>query len=93
MANLRCQKKKNLPNCSKACILGFKPPESNNLPWKSSLKKIFEPFLTKCAGTLMTILAVGTLLVAKATVTRVRTKKAARADRNLEVWRRELLKS
>ena len=44
------------------------------------MKKIFEPFPTKFAGTQMTILTEGALVVAKATAIKVSTRKAVRSD-------------
>ena len=44
------------------------------------MKKIFEPFPTKFAGTRMTILTEGALVVAKATAIKVSTRKAVRTD-------------
>ena len=80
----------HLPNWWKFCFLRLNPSDSNSFPWKSSLKKIFEPFFTKLAGILITILTVGALLVAKATAIKVTNKKAVRAEKKLEVWGRGL---
>ena len=57
-----------------------------NLPWKSSLKKIFEPFPTKLAGTLMMIVAFGAVFVAKATASKESTKTIVRVDRVVPLW-------
>lgn len=66
----------DLPNCLKYSILVFKFSDSSNLPWKSLLKNNFEPFLTKFAGTFMTIRAVGAFTVAMVIATKVSRVKA-----------------
>lgn len=50
------------------------------------MKKIFEPFPTKLAGTLMMIVAFGAAFVAKATVSEASTKTIVRVDRVVPVW-------
>lgn len=50
------------------------------------MKKIFEPFPTKFAGTQMTILTEGALVVANATAIKVSTRKAVRTDIKVEDW-------
>lgn len=50
------------------------------------MKKIFEPFPTKFAGTRMTILTEGALVVANATAIKVSTRKAVRTDIKVEDW-------
>lgn len=77
---------RNLPNCWKWFIFALNPLDNNSLPWKSSLKKIFEPFPTKFAGTRMTILTEGALVVANATAIKVSTRKAVRTDIKVEDW-------
>lgn len=77
---------RNLPNCWKWFIFALNPLDNNSLPWKSLLKKIFEPFPTKFAGTRMTILTEGALVVANATAIKVSTRKAVRTDIKVEDW-------